>query len=161
MSTQPTYVVQVSPFAWLDANGTITTVSAHAAQFALIDANVKHAALGSRAVREAAVGSAKGQWRSYLLTAPVAVVPYAAFAERVAANARAEGGRPAPAPEGQAAGGKGQASEPAAPKPKGITTLIREWVAANPQATKAEAYAQFPDANRSTVNVQFGVARKG
>ena len=47
------------------------------------------------------------------------------------------------------------------PTGSGTCARIHEWVLANPQATRQDAVAQFPDANPSTVGVQFGHARRG
>lgn len=159
--TSQTYVVQFGPFAWLNSTGTVTTVAAQAAQLEHSNALEWLERLNTKDGRANTVGTARNRWTTYLLTAPVAVVPYEVHAAHIAATAKAEGAKPAPVAEGQGTEPTEPAGEPAAPKPKGVTTLIREWVAANPQATKADTYAQFPDANRSTVNVQFGVARKG
>jgi hypothetical protein len=42
-----------------------------------------------------------------------------------------------------------------------VTKQIRDWVHANPAATKAEAQAHFSHLNPGTVGVQFGAAKRG
>ena len=50
---------------------------------------------------------------------------------------------------------------PALARKDGACALIREWTKAHPDATKADAVAQFPDLNPSTVAIQFRKARQG
>ncbi len=143
------FVVQVGHFAWLNAQGVITTSGAHAhAQGECLCAGVAKRFTHDR---KAAMANCNAKQREFYLTAPVTVVPLAELQERLAKNAS-----PRTTPVAATA-------DPAEPKPAkapGVTAQIRQWALDNPQASRADALAAFPDANPSTVSVQFGAARK-
>lgn len=50
---------------------------------------------------------------------------------------------------------------PARKSEGGACDLIRSWTRANPDATKEDALAQFPDLNPATVKIQFRKVRLG
>lgn len=151
------YVVQIGNFAWLSTfNGAtcVTTSGAHAERMDEAQATAKSRDFLNHSELVIANSVLTCEFAKLVAVLPVTVVPAseldARLAKRDGTGDRGEA-KPAAKPADKA---------PAAPKAPGVTRQIFDWVLAHPEATKADVVAAFPNANPSTVSVQFGAARK-
>lgn len=173
------FVAQLGHFAWLSWVVPVTTSADHATHFAT-EAEAAQAVAGFKATRQQCLAHLQGAQRIYYEDKEPEIVPLADLRARMAWKKErgrmclpefvpVAGEQPTPADpvaadtpgtEQVATAAPKPKADPAAPKRPGVTKAIYQWVLDNPQATKKDAQAAFPDANPSTVGVQFGAARK-
>ena len=148
------FAVQIGHYAWLGADGLVTTSMRHAQRLDGQMAGIAQRTFNGN--RSSALVHLSRAARDFYTTAPVTVITAEELDARLHAITK-PGDRES---AGLAPVVAAQADRDATVRKNGITRQIYQWALDNPQAAKADALLAFPSANPSTVSVQFSAARR-